>query len=71
MRLDPDLLREVILALEVDPNRFDQRVPIEGRTWEETDAHIIPWIELGFIDGSVIRTTADADGPCLPTSCIN
>jgi len=72
MKLNPDLLREVIFALEEDMNRFDPpRRPIDGYTWEETDAHICPLIELGFIDGAVVKTMADESGPVPPTSSVN
>jgi hypothetical protein len=72
MRLDLELLKSVVLALEEDPNRFDPpRRPADGYTWEQTDAHLCALIDLELVDGSVVRTTAGPEGPCPPTACVN
>ena len=74
MKLNPDLLREIMFALEEDPNRFNlpARKPVDGHTWEETEAHLCPLIELEIVRGFVCQTTADpVDGPTKPVAMAN
>lgn len=71
MKLDVDLLKQIVLALEENPDRFDRRIPMDGHTWEETDAHICALIDLDWVDGSAIQTMAGPDGPVPRTCCIN
>lgn len=74
MKLDPDLLKSIMLELEENSNRFDpaprERRPINGYSWDATDAHICTLIDLGRIDGSVVKTMAGESGPTPPTSCV-
>ena len=56
MRRDPELIRKLILAIEVEPARVPEELSVEGYTKEEVGYHAYLMVDAGLVIATDLAT---------------